>query len=161
MVAVLGWIDLICAGAAPPRATRGSILSSRAVSTRALMAQVARVPFPVALVLALMLVGLPSASAVTCETCKDTIAGCTGGANCPLLKAPRDNAALLRSSASTEAPDMTKLLPPDLLCTFTKTVMETLSAVARAPKGGGTVDLSSASISTATGVVNPTTSVIY
>ena len=79
--------------------------------------------------------------------------GCAGGADCPLLKAPQDNAVLLQSMASSSAPDVTKLLPPEMLCTFTKTVMETLSAVAKSPKGGGSIDITTAAISTATGVV--------
>ena len=101
----------------------------------------------------MLLVASPCLEAVTCDTCKDTIGGCTGGASCPLLKDPTDNAAALASSSSTATLDVTKLLPPELLCTFTKTVMETLSAVARAPKGGGSVDLGSSSISAASGVV--------
>ena len=101
----------------------------------------------------MLLVASPCLEAVTCDTCKDTIGGCTGGASCPLLKDPTDNAEALASSSSTVSLDVTKLLPPELLCTFTKTVMETLSAVARAPKGGGSVDLGSSSISAATGVV--------
>ena len=106
------------------------------------------------LVVALMLsVASPCIEGVACETCKDTIGGCSGGANCPLLKAPQDNAAALASSSSTVALDVSKLLPPELLCTFTKTVMETLAAVAKAPKGGGSVDLSSSTLSTASSVV--------
>ena len=106
------------------------------------------------LVVALMLsMASPCLAGVTCETCKDTIGGCSGGANCPLLKAPQDNAAALASSSSTVALDVSKLLPPELLCTFTKTVMETLAAVAKAPKGGGSVDLSSSTLSTASSVV--------
>ena len=101
----------------------------------------------------MLLVASPCLEAVVCETCKDTIGGCSGGANCPLLKAPSENAAALASSSSTVALDVTKLLPPELLCTFTKTVMETLSAVAKAPKGGGSVDLSSSALSSASGVV--------
>ena len=106
------------------------------------------------LVVALMLsVASPCLGGVTCETCKDTIGGCSGGANCPLLKAPMDNAEALSSSSSTVALDVSKLLPPELLCTFTKTVMETLSAVAKAPKGGGSVDLSSSALTTGSSVV--------
>ena len=110
-------------------------------------------PSSSALLLGLILMFIPGVSGVVCSTCQDTIHGCGGGADCPLLKTPMENAASLVSGATTSAPDLTKLLPPELLCTFTKTVMETLCAVARAPKGGGSVDLSSSSISSATGVV--------
>ena len=106
-----------------------------------------------ALMLAMILMFTPMASGVVCQTCKDTISGCTGGAACPLLKGPMDNAATLSGVGTGQAPDITKLMPPDLLCTFTKTVMETLCAVARAPKGGGSADISATSISSATGVV--------
>ena len=103
--------------------------------------------------LAMILMFTPMASGVVCQTCKDTISGCAGGAACPLLKGPMDNAATLSGVGTGQAPDITKLMPPDLLCTFTKTVMETLCAVARAPKGGGSADISATSISSATGVV--------
>ena len=63
------------------------------------------------------------------------------------------NAASLASGSASSAPDLKQLLPPELLCTFTKSVMETLCAVARAPKGGGSVDLSASVMSSSTDVV--------
>ena len=110
-------------------------------------------PSSTALVLAIILFQIPMASGVACTTCKDTITGCKGGTDCPLLKTPMANAQSLVAGSTSTAPDLTQLLPPELLCTFTKSVMETLCAVARAPKGGGSVDLSSTSISSATEVV--------
>ena len=107
-------------------------------------------PSSSALLLGWLLLSLPPVSSVVCPSCKDTIPGCKGGADCPLLKTPLENAATLASGSTSKAPDLTQLLPPDLLCTFTKSVMETLSAVARAPKGGGSVDISPTSISSAT-----------
>ena len=63
------------------------------------------------------------------------------------------NAASLDAGTSALAPNLTQLLPPELLCTFTKSVVETQSAVARAPKGGGPVDLSTGSLTSASDVV--------
>ena len=137
-----------CSGAGPPRGGLGTAIDAHQWQAVAHVGHVLKVPRSAALWLAVGLLFLPSAQAVVCGTCKDTIPGCTGGADCPLLKVPADNAALLTGSSSSKAPDVTQLLPAELLCTFTKSVMETLCAVARAPKGGGSIDLSSASIST-------------
>ena len=41
-----------------------------------------------ALVLIVLMASVQSSQGVTCTTCKDTIGGCTGGADCPLLKDP-------------------------------------------------------------------------
>ena len=104
-------------------------------------------PSSSALLLGWLLLFIPPASSVVCPSCKDTIPGCKGGADCPLLKTPMENAASLAGTSTSKSPDLTQLLPPELLCTFTKSVMETLCAVARAPKGGGSVDISPTSIS--------------
>ena len=106
-----------------------------------------------ALVLFVLLAFVQPGQAVTCPTCKDTIGGCPGGADCPLLKDPAANAKTLATTTSTAIPDLSKLLPPELLCTFTRSVMETLSAVAKAPKGGGKVDISATALTQATQVV--------
>jgi hypothetical protein len=79
--------------------------------------------------------------------------GCKGGADCALLKDPKANAATLSDPKSVASLTVTNLLPPDLLCTFTRAVMESLAAVARAPVGGGAADISVASIPKATDVV--------
>ena len=105
------------------------------------------------LLLALLLSFLSPVGAVTCPTCKDTIPGCAGGSTCPLLKAPLDNARLLSDTTSTKAPDLTSLLPRAMLCTFSKAVVESIVAVAKAPKGGGSSDISTAAIAKPAGVV--------
>ena len=51
-----------------------------------------------ALVLFVLLAFVQLGQAVTCPTCKDTIGGCTGGADCPLLKDPAANALTLAES---------------------------------------------------------------
>ena len=90
---------------------------------------------------------------VTCNTCKDTISGCSGGSDCPLLKTPGSNAQVLADASSTDPLSFANVLPAELLCTFTRTVMETLVAVARAPKAGGSVDLTESAMAKSTDVV--------
>ena len=143
-------IQMVCVGAEPwSAAAMGQIRRARSTGHGHISPKSG-----LRLVVALMLsVASPCLGMVVCDTCKDTIGGCSGGASCPLLKAPQDNAAALASTGSTVALDVSKLLTPELLCTFTKTVMETLGAVAKAPKGGSSVDLSSSSLSSASSVV--------
>ena len=43
-------------------------------------------PSSSALLLGLILMFIPGVSGVVCSTCQDTIHGCGGGADCPLLK---------------------------------------------------------------------------
>ena len=86
--------------------------------------------------------------AVTCPTCVDTIPGCAGGADCPLLKGPVANAGVLAATSGGGTLDVSKMLPPEMLCTFTRPVMETLASVAKAPAGGGTTDLTTLSLGT-------------
>ena len=95
-----------------------------------------------ALVILAMIPTTALVQGVTCPTCVDTISGCPGGSDCPLLKGPTANAAALAPGSTGKTLDVSKVLPAELLCTFTRPVMETLVAVAKAPKGGGTADLS-------------------
>ena len=83
----------------------------------------------------------------------DTISGCLGGEDCPLVKAPSANYQLLTAASGSKAPDVTQCLTPDLLCTFSPPVMQLMTALSRAPRGGGVVDLSSAAIPDPSGVV--------
>ena len=53
------------------------------------------------LILFLLSASANLAQAVTCNTCMDTLSGCTGGVNCPLLTGPTANAATLTSSSAT------------------------------------------------------------
>jgi hypothetical protein len=108
---------------------------------------------PGALVKVALMAQVVGAGGVTCPSCADTITGCKGGADCPLRKTPQENAAALQDASGTLVPSMVDLLPPSLLCTFTRPVLETLAAVARAPRGGGKVDLSRAAMAASTTVV--------
>ena len=147
------WFLMICGGAGSRHGSRGSGSITHGPVGLGSSCPGSKFPSSTALVLAIILFQIPMASGVACTTCKDTITGCKGGTDCPLLKTPMANAQSLVAGSTSTAPDLTQLLPPELLCTFTKSVMETLCAVARAPKGGGSVDLSSTSISSATEVV--------
>ena len=144
---------MICGGAESRLGSRGSGSFARGPVGLGSSSPGSKSPSSTALVLAILLTSVPMASGVVCSTCKDTIGGCKGGSDCPLLKTPMDNAASLASGSTSSAPDLKQLLPPELLCTFTKSVMETLCAVARAPKGGGSVDLSASVMASATDVV--------
>ena len=92
---------------------------------------------PQALVLFVLMAVLPTVGGVRCAVCMDTIAPAHDSDACPLIKVPGDNSVALGDLSSTALPKMQHVLPPELLCTFTKSVMETLSAVTKAPKGGG------------------------
>ena len=73
---------------------------------------------------------------------------CRSRDECPL-----ENARLLTDKTSTKAPDLTSLLPRAVLCTFSKAMVESIVAVAKAPKGGGSSDISTAAIAKPAGVV--------
>ena len=91
-----------------------------------------------------------------CPYCKDSIPGCTGGADktkCPLVAGPIANAAVIATHSIATSVHVTKLLPPELLTTFTRTVMDTLVAVNAAPVGGATPDFTDAAYSQSTAVV--------
>ena len=147
------WFMMICGGPEARHGSRGSCSFAHGRVGLGSSCLGSKLPCSPGLLLALVLMSIPGASGVVCSSCKDTIAGCKGGSDCPLLKTPMANAASLFSGSTSSAPDLKQLLPPELLCTFTKSVMETLCAVARAPKGGGSVDLSVTSMSSSTEVV--------
>ena len=147
------WVSMICGGAGTRLGSRRSVSVTHERMGLGSSFKAPKRPSSSALLLGWLLLFTPPASSVVCPSCKDTIPGCKGGADCPLLKTPMENAASLAGTPTSKSPDLTQLLPPELLCTFTKSVMETLCAVARAPKGGGSVDISTTSISSATEVV--------
>lgn len=77
---------------------------------------------------------------VTCRSCFDGIAGCTGGANCPLATQTAANLAVL-AVAGAAAIDVTALIPPSYVRHLPTQVLRTLAAIARVPAGGGQPDL--------------------
>ena len=81
---------------------------------------------------------------VTCFTCKDSIAGCPGGDQCPLITDLADNVELFRTGSLSEVPKLTNLLPPDLRVSFPRAVCEAIIGIASAPVGGTTIDFTDA-----------------
>ena len=80
--------------------------------------------------------------AVTCTTCFDQISGCTGGADCPLLKGTAANAAAIAASGMAVL-TVSQLLPFSYVRHLSSDVLRSLQAIARAPSGAAPVDLSS------------------
>ena len=54
-------------------------------------------------------------SGVTCHVCKDTIAGCTGTASCPLVTGPVKNYEAISKGTFTSVPNVAKILPAELM----------------------------------------------
>ena len=100
-----------------------------------------------------LLSSLFSHSDAVCVHCKDTIAGCTGGLNCPLVTDLASNVALFEAGTLGSVPKIHNLLPPELSSFFTRSVCEALVGIANAPVGGTMVDLSSGAYSTCNAVV--------
>ena len=48
--------------------------------------------------LAILVLGMPRAGAVTCLSCNDGIPGCAGGAACPMYSVPFVNGEILRAA---------------------------------------------------------------
>ena len=96
--------------------------------------------------------------AVGCIHCRDSIAGCGGGDQCPLVKGVASNAEAMARQSLAHVPSLVKLLPSELLSVFTRTVVEAITGIASLPVGGGEVDLSSATYSTSHSVVSAVTS---
>ena len=94
-MAWLPWVMMICGGAGTRLGWRGSVAVTRdRVGLRPSSTATKR-PSSSALLLGWLLLSLPPVSSVVCPSCKDTIPGCKGGADCPLLKTPLENAATL------------------------------------------------------------------
>jgi hypothetical protein len=87
---------------------------------------------------------LESADAV-CIHCKDTIAGCTGGENCPAFTAWTSNTAIFKDKAIGDTPKMAYSLTPELATHFTRPVVDAIVGLACGPAMGQEVDFSSAS----------------
>ena len=66
--------------------------------------------------------GLPSVNGV-CTHCKDTIVGCTGGDNCPLVKDLAANVAGFQAGTLTSVPNLLHLMPARLRASFPRAVL--------------------------------------
>ena len=91
-------IMMFCVGATPWAAASMGLSSMARSTGRVKITPYAGFRRVVALMLVATALGFGKVEAVVCDTCKDTIGGCAGGANCPLLKAPSENAAALAAS---------------------------------------------------------------
>ena len=82
-----------------------------------------------------------------------TIAGCGGTEVCPLITDHGANIAAFEAETLDRAPQVTNLLPPRLLCIFSRSVCECLVGIASTPAGGMPVDFDDARYSTPGAVV--------
>jgi hypothetical protein len=95
------------------------------------------------LLLVLFLSRIAPGAAVTCHTCWDQCAGCTGGGACPFIATTQaNNTALAAAGTGVAVLTLTHLLPIKFLRVLTQTVMACLSTVARRPAAGTPIDLS-------------------
>ena len=82
---------------------------------------------------------LDSSAAVTCHTCFDQIAGCAGGAACPLSTGTAANVVALAAAGGTIA--VASLLPLSYVRHLPSQVLRTLAAITRRPADGAPPDL--------------------
>jgi hypothetical protein len=82
---------------------------------------------------------LDSSAAVTCYTCYDQVAGCTGGAACPLQAGTAANVVALAAAGGTIA--VASLLPLSYVRHLPSQVLRTLAAITRRPADGAPPDL--------------------
>ena len=99
------WFMMICGGPETRHGPRGSGSFTHGRLGLGSSCLGFKRPCSSGLLLALVLLSIPVASGVVCNTCKDTITGCKGGTDCPLLKTPMENAASLVAGTASSAPD--------------------------------------------------------
>ena len=104
-------------------------------------------------VTAILLLILRGAEAVTCTHCKDTISGCTGGDDCPLIKDLAGNALIFANKVLDKTPKLFHMITTELATHFSRPVCEAIVGLACAPAQGHEVDFSSATYSTCHAVV--------
>ena len=90
----------------------------------------------------LVATNLPACSAgFTCMECRDTIDGCPGGANCPLILGMAGNANIFKTQAVEKTPSLSNLIVPEAAAAFTRTIVDAIVGLACAPAVGTTLDL--------------------
>ena len=93
-------------------------------------------------VVTLFVVTLPVVESVTCRFCHDQLEGCTGGEDCPLSKTTKENLAALAVGAVASASLVaTKLFPREYLQILTRSVLDTVKAVAKRALPGNVPDI--------------------
>ena len=96
---------------------------------------------PIWLVFSLLTVPV---SSVRCHHCFDQLAGCMGGETCGFVESPTANALLTAGAAAATAATSYKiaqLLPMPYLAVLTRTVLDSLLALAKRPSPGVVVNL--------------------
>ena len=73
----------------------------------------------------LIILMVPSTDAV-CIHCKDTIVGCTGGANCPTVADVSTNSDIFTNMALGSTPKVSGLLPAEVSAHFTRPVCDAI-----------------------------------
>ena len=79
-----------------------------------------------------------------CIHCKDTIAGCTGGDNCPLFKDWNSNTAIFNDKTLGKTPQVSHGLVPELATVFTRAVVDAIVGLACAPEVGTEINFEDA-----------------
>ena len=110
--------------------------------------------------LLLSLLASPASATPVCLNCQGWIEGCPGAADrttCVLLVGVTANLAAVAQSAITSLPSLTVggigLVPPEMLSTFNKPVVECIVGAACGPAMGRTIDFTAAPYSTSTHAV--------
>jgi hypothetical protein len=94
----------------------------------------------------LVATSLPACSAgFTCLECKDTIEGCKGGTDCPLIAQLSGNANIFQTLAIEKTPSLSNLIVPEAASAFTRTICDAIVGLACAPASGTTLDLAARS----------------
>ena len=104
------------------------------------------------LVLGGVLTSLVHTEAV-CVHCKDTIAGCAGGANCPLVMDLSENVAIFTTNRMDARPKVSLLMVQEMAQTFTRVITDAVVGLANAPAPGTEVDLTAGAYNTPSAIV--------
>ena len=75
-----------------------------------------------------------------CPHCKDTIAGCAGGINCPTITDLVTNAAIFADRTLGVTPKVSACLPSEVAAHFTRPVCDAIVGLACGPAEGAVLD---------------------
>ena len=83
----------------------------------------------------------PSAEAISANAL-----GCVGGDDCPLVKGVASNVEEIAKSVASAVPSINKLVSPEVLCVFTRSVCEGIACVNCQAAGAQELDLSDTNV---------------
>ena len=106
-----------------------------------------------ALLVSILITCIVPVASVTCTTCMDTIPGCRGGTDCPLIANVVENVMVFETGRLGTCPTTAHVLPSDLRAVFPRHVAEALVGIATAPPEGQMVDLTTEAYDTVQSVV--------